>query len=229
MVLNDLADIEFAAETTYINTASIGLPPARTLRALRSAHDEWGRGRASSVAYDAVVAAARESFARLVGVAADRVAIGSTVSTHVGLVATSLPPGAEVILAEEDFSSLVQPFAGRDDLAVRIVPLGDVAGAVRPGTALVAVSAVQSADGRLADLAAIRSAAAAAAQGTLTLIDATQAVGWLPFSAGDWDYVICNTYKWLLCPRGVCFLALSLQGADRLHPAYAGWYAGEDP
>lgn len=227
MSMRDLADTEFAAETTYLNTASIGLPPARTLRAVRSALDEWARGRASAPAYDTAVAAARESFARIVGADPGRVAIGSILSPQVGLVAGSLPPGAEVVVAEGDFSSLIQPLAGRDDLVLRTVPLGDVADAVRPATALVAVSAVQSADGRLADLSSLL--AAARAHDALTLIDATQAVGWLPFSADGWDYVVCNTYKWLLCPRGVTFLVLSPRGAQRLRPAYAGWYAGDDP
>jgi selenocysteine lyase/cysteine desulfurase len=194
---------------------------------MRSAHEEWARGRASAPAYDAVVAAARASFARLVGTGPERVAIGTTASTEVGLVAGSLPAGAEVVVAEGDFSSLIQPFAGRGDLALRTVPLDDVAAAVRPGTALVAVSAAQSADGRVADLAAIR--AAASAHGALTLIDATQSLGWMPLSADHWDYVVCNTYKWLLCPRGVSFLVVSPRGAELLRPAYAGWYAGEDP
>ena len=47
---------------------------------------------------------------------------------------------------------------------------------------------MQSADGRVADLDAI--AAAAAARGALTLIDATQACGWLPFDAARFDYVV---------------------------------------
>jgi selenocysteine lyase/cysteine desulfurase len=227
MSLQDLVDAEFAVETTYLNTASIGVPPARTLEAIRSAHEEWARGRASARAYDAVVAAARESFARLVGTGPERVAIGTTASTEVGLVAGSLPAGADVVMAEGDFSSLIEPFAVRDDLTLRLVPLDDVADAVRPGTALVAVSAAQSADGRVADLAAIR--AAAGAHEALTLIDATQALGWMELPAGEWDYVVCNTYKWLLCPRGVSFLVVSPRGAELMRPAYAGWYAGDDP
>jgi selenocysteine lyase/cysteine desulfurase len=227
MSLQELVAAEFAIETTYLNTASIGVPPARTLEAMRSESEEWARGRASAKAYDLVVAAARESFARIAGTSPERVAIGTNASTEVGLVAGSLPAGAEVVMAEGDFSSLIQPFAGRDDLALRLVPLDDVADAVRPGTALVAVSAAQSADGRVADLAAIR--AAASAHGALTLIDATQALGWMPISADEWDYVVCNTYKWLLCPRGVSFLVVSPRGAERVRPAYAGWYAGDDP
>lgn len=163
---------------TYLNTATMGLPPTRTAEALRTAIDDCATGRPPLDRYEAAVGAARASFARLLSTSVDRVAIGSTVSTSVGKIAAALPAGSEVLVADGDFSSLVNPFAGRGDLTLRSVPLAGLAAEVRPGTALVAVSAVQSADGRVADLPAIR--AAAAAHGARTLVDATQAAGWLP-------------------------------------------------
>ena len=77
---------------------------------------------------------------------------------------------------------MVNPFHMRGDLKVRTAPLERLAEAVRPGTALVAVSAVQSADGRIADLAAIREAARA--HGARTLVDVSQGAGWYPVDAG---------------------------------------------
>jgi selenocysteine lyase/cysteine desulfurase len=173
------------------------------------------------------VVASRAAYARIVGVPVERVALASTVAGSVGLVAAQLPEGAEVVVAEGDFSSLVQPFAGRPGLALRIVPLTEVAEAVRPGTALVAVSAVQSADGRVADLAAIR--AAAAEHGARVLVDGTQSVGWLPLRADDYDYVVCHAYKWLLSPHGACFLTVREGAEATLSPAFAGWYSADDP
>ena len=67
-------------------------------------------------------------------------------------------------------------------MRVREAPLHRPAEAIGPDTTLVADSAVQSADGALADLAAIR--AAAAEHRAKTLVDLTQAVGWLPVDAG---------------------------------------------
>ncbi|MDX6356545.1 MAG: hypothetical protein QOF98_3448, partial [Streptomyces sp.] len=211
----------------YLNTATLGLPPARTVAAMRAALDPWAAGRPDVAGYEAAVAAGRAAYARIAGVPLERVALASTVAGAVGLIAAHLPEGAEVVVAEGDFSSLVQPFAGRPGLALRIVPLERVAEAVRAGTALVAVSAAQSADGRVADLAAIR--AAAAEHGARVLLDATQAMGWLPLRADDYDYVVCHAYKWLLSPHGACFLTVR-DGAERtLSPAFAGWYAGDDP
>lgn len=211
--------------STYLNTASMGLAPARTTAAIRRALDDWSAGDFDT--YEPAVIASRESFARLTGISADRVAVGSAVSVHTGLIAASLPSGAEVLIADGDFSSLVHPFAQRRDLKVRSVPLERLAAEVRPGTALVAVSFVQSADGRVADLAALR--AAAAEHGTRTLIDGTQGIGWLPICADDFDYVVCGAFKWLLAPRGVSFLTVSESAAAGLDPMFAGWYAGEDP
>ena len=46
---------EFAPETVYVNTASIGLPPRRALDALAGALETWRSGRAEAGAYDVFV------------------------------------------------------------------------------------------------------------------------------------------------------------------------------
>ncbi|MFJ3668686.1 aminotransferase class V-fold PLP-dependent enzyme [Streptomyces sp. NPDC090106] len=215
---------EFAPKNTYLNTASSGLLAARTVAALRTAVAAAAEGRPTDMFGD--VEAARASFARLLGVPASRVAAGASVAVYSGLVAASLPEGAEVLTAEGDFSSLVNPFHVRAGLKVRTVPLERVAENVRPGTALVAVSAAQSADGRVADLPAIR--AAARTHGARTFVDASQSAGWLDLDADGHDYVTCVGFKWLGCPRGVAFLVVP-QDLGALTPLFAGWVAGERP
>lgn len=223
--MENLCGPEFVRQTTYLNTAAYGLTPARSAAAMHRAIDEWRGGDLSS--QDSVIAAARTSYGKLAGVPPDRIAVGSAASVHTGLIATALPSGAEVLVAEGDFSSLVNPFAVRSDLKVRQVPLKDVPDAIRPGTALVAVSSVQSADGRRADLTAIREAAAA--HGARTLVDATQSMGALRLPAGDFDYVVCAAYKWLMGSRGASFLIVGEGAGAELSPIFAGWSAGEDP
>jgi selenocysteine lyase/cysteine desulfurase len=219
-----LVRAEFAAKNTYLNTASTGLLPVRAVDAMRAGVESVAAGQPQDMFAD--VEAARASFARLAGVPDRRVAAGASVAVYSGLIAASLPEGAEVLTAEADFTSVVNPFHVRSDLKVRTVPLERIAESVRPGTALVAVSAAQSADGRIVDLPTLREAARE--HGARTYIDASQAIGWLPIEAGAYDYVSSVAFKWLVCPRGVAFLVVP-EDLGGLNPIFAGWVAGEHP
>ncbi|MFF3124188.1 aminotransferase class V-fold PLP-dependent enzyme [Streptomyces sp. NPDC057908] len=225
--LSRAVDDEFAPETAYLNTSTCGLLPRRTVDAVRALAEAIATGRRAGSGDFEAVDAARAGFARLVGVDADRVATGSSVSVHVGLIASSLPAGAEVLVPEGEFSSVVSPFAVRGDLRMRYVPLDGLADAVRTGTDLVAFSSVQSADGRIADLDAVR--AAAAAHGARTLLDATQSAGWLPLDAGAYDYTVTGGFKFLLCPRGASFLTVTEEAQRTLPTVFAAWVASDDP
>ncbi|MEV5433040.1 aminotransferase class V-fold PLP-dependent enzyme [Streptomyces sp. NPDC052701] len=220
-----LVRAEFTPEKTYLNTASNGLLPVRTVTALDRAVRMRAEGRPLGPLYEDVEAV-RACFARLAGVPAERVATGASVAEFGGLIAASLPAGAEVLTAEGDFSSLVNPFHARGDLKVRAVPLERLAESVRPGTALVAVSAAQSADGRLADLTAVREQARR--HGARTYVDASQSAGWLPLEAGAYDFLAAVGFKWLLGPHGAAFLVVP-EDFGGLTPLLAGWVAGEDP
>jgi selenocysteine lyase/cysteine desulfurase len=223
------ARAQFDADVTYLNTAALGLPPRASVSALHTAIQQWQAGRADPVAYDVPVASARRAYAELVGVQPEAVAVGSQVSVFAGLVAASLPPGGEVLTSAGDFTSVIFPFhaqAVRGD-TVREVALERLADAVTARTSLVAVSAVQSADGRLADLDALQQACAAT--NTPVLLDTTQAVGWLPIDAGRFAYTVCGGYKWLLAPRGTAYLTVQPDQLEDLIPHTAGWYAGGKP
>jgi selenocysteine lyase/cysteine desulfurase len=218
----------FPAARGYLDSATIGLPPATAVAELETAVEQWRRGEASAPGYDAWVDRSRAAFARLVGVPEQLVAIGGQVSSFAGVVAASLPADAEVVCPEGDFASVIYPFLVQRErgVSVRVVPLERLADELRPETSVVAFSAVQSSDGRLADLDAV--VAAAASCGTATLLDATQACGWLPLDAGRFDYLACSAYKWLLSPRGTCFMTIRAEQLDKLTPHLAGWYAGEE-
>ncbi len=174
-----VAHEQFQADGVYLNTASLGLPPRSALRALHEVLADWQHGRVSPSDYDTPLNASRAAYAQLVGVEPTDVAVGSQVSVFAGLVAAGLPDRSEVLTVQGEFTSIVFPFlaqAGRD-VVVREVPLDQLAEAVTARTALVTVSAVQSADGQIADLDALEQVCAAT--GTRVLLDTTQAVGWL--------------------------------------------------
>jgi selenocysteine lyase/cysteine desulfurase len=210
----------------YCNTASYGLPPRTSWEALQSALADWRAGRTSWEGWGQSTEGARAAFARLVGVAVERVAVGSTVSELVGSVVTALPDGARVVVPDVEFTSTLFPLLVQPRLDVRVVPPARLADAVAQGAEAVAFSAVQMSTGEVADLEAVLSAAAGV--GALTLCDATQALGWLPLRAERFDAVVCSAYKWLMSPRGSAFLTVSDRLLERVVPHSAGWYAGQD-
>src|SRR3954468_2038821 len=216
-------------ETVYLNTASFGLPPDPVWDALTTAQEDWRHGRVSWEHWTAVTGRAREQYARLVHADPDRVAVGATVSGLIGQVAAAIPDGARVLSTEPEFVSLLFPFlaqAGRG-VSVEVVAVERLAQAIEGSTDVVAVSAVQSSTGEVADLDAI--ATSASDHGALTVIDATHAIGWLPVDASRFDAVACACYKWLMCPRGTAFLVLSERMEAQMTPHQAGWFAASDP
>ena len=213
----------------YLNTASYGLPPRAGFDAIQDALADWRGGRTSWEHWGDSTEAARAAWAAMVGVAPARVAVGATVSAFVGLVAASLPAGARVLVPEIEFTSTLFPFLVQQErrgVTVTTVPAGRLAEAIDARTDLVAFSAVQMSTGEVADVEAI--AAAARHHGAQTLVDATQACGWLPIDAGRHGAVVCAGYKWLMAPRGTAFMAIADEWLERVVPHAAGWYAGAD-
>src|SRR5688500_16825814 len=122
----------FAADPGFLDTASCGLPATPTVVALEEGLAAWRSGRATAQGYDAAVAAARAGFARLVGANVDDVAVGSQASVFVGLIAAALPAGAEVVVPEGEFTSVVFPFLAHEPRGMRVrqVPLEALAEAI---------------------------------------------------------------------------------------------------
>ena len=224
------AAAEFTLTHPFLNTATYGLGCREAVQAMSEDLDKWRDGRFDIKAYDQVIDRGRVAFAALVGAAdVDTVAIISQLSQATSLVAASLRPGDEVVVAEEDFTSILFPFLARevDGVKVTVVPLDGVIDAIRPSTTAVAVSAVQSADGRVLDLDAL----AESVQGTdtMTFVDVTQAAGWLPIDADRFTVTAAGAYKWLCSPRGSGFMTVRPEAMDRLTPNASNWYATDAP
>ncbi|MDN5934407.1 MAG: aminotransferase, partial [Pseudonocardia sp.] len=193
----------FDVPDTYLNTAGIGVPSVAVADAVAAAVTGWRTGAGRPTDFDGPVATARAAYGRLVGMPAERVAIGANVSGLVSLVAAGLPPRSRVLVVRGDFTSLTWPFVTRGHEVTEVGPeeLGERA----PSADVVAVSVVQSVDGRIADLDALR---AARAGGTRVVLDATQATGWFDADLGWADVVAGGAYKWLLSPRGAAWMAV---------------------
>ncbi|GAA3732790.1 aminotransferase class V-fold PLP-dependent enzyme [Salinactinospora qingdaonensis] len=217
---------QFDTEVTYLNTATYGVAPRPASAAVHEHERRRAAGRLELAALDEAVDRSRTAFSRLTGIPSHRVAVGSQASQLVGLVAGGLPADAQVVLAEGDFTSLMFPFLAAAERGVRVrsVPLEALPEAVTDETDLVAVSAVQSSDGRVAPIEEL--CTATREHGARLLLDTTQSTGWLPLPVDRIDLLVCAGYKWLLGPRGVAFLAGTEEALAGLPPLGANWYAG---
>ena len=221
-----LAPSEYEAEAVrgYLDTATYGLPPRSVVRAVEQAVADWRSG-ADWWPWEQEAERSRQLFAGLLGGRSENVAITTSVSVSAGVVAASLPAGRgdNVVVHEEDFASNLFPWAGleRRGVDVRALALERLADGIDDRTALVAVSAVQSADGRVADLDGLRG-------GPRLFVDATHAVGTLPVDLADIDYLACSSYKWIPSPRGLSFLYVSPERLNEIEPWLAGWKARRD-
>jgi kynureninase len=104
-----------------------------------------------------------------------------------------------------------------------------VCAAIDERTAVVALSHVLFRTAQIVDLAPIT--ARAKAMGALTLIDAYQSIGAVPFDvrALGIDLLAGGSVKWLCGGPGASFLYVNPDLAGALRPAFTGWMAHQHP
>ncbi|GAS88563.1 aminotransferase class V-fold PLP-dependent enzyme [Mycolicibacterium brisbanense] len=218
---------EFAGAEGFLNTPTFGLPPQFLLDALHGCLGEWQAGTMQAASFDDPVRAGRAGYAQLAGVPVESVAMAGNVSAALGLVAAAIPDGSRVAVLSGEFTSTTFPFAaqGRGVTVTELTPTELIDRAADFDA--VSVSLVQSANGAVLDLAALR----AAVQGadTITVIDLTQALGWACPDVSWVDVTVAAVYKWLLAPRGTAWMSLCERVAATMTPHAANWYAGEQP
>jgi selenocysteine lyase/cysteine desulfurase len=217
---------------TYLDTATYGLPPEPTLRALRQAYDDWAAGTAIWVEWDRQSERARVAFASLLGAAPTRVALLPSVADGVGVISAALQPGDRVVVPMAEFRSVLYPLLVARERGVELVAVDDfdrLIDAITPGTTMVALSLVQMQTGRVLPVREIVERAEAV--GAQVLLDATHGVPFVPLEhlIDRLDYVLVHAYKHLLCPRGVAFLVLRDDHIGRLPPIVSSWRASDDP
>ena len=165
---------------------------------------------------------ARSAAARLLGTAADNVAITGAVSYGIATAARNLviPKGSRVLMIEGEFPSLALVWHERAQAAGAVVEVvarpanADWTSALleaieRPGAppvGLAALTPLHWSDGAMIDLG--RVTAALHRQGARIVIDATQAAGVLDLdlAALKPDFLAFPTYKWVLGPYSLAFL-----------------------
>ena len=219
---------QFVGAAGFLNSSTYGLPPTFMFDALTERMGEWQAGTMDVPSFDQSVDRGRGAYADLVGVAVESVTMGGSVSALLGLVASAVPDGARVATLTGEFTSTTFPFAAQAARGVTVTELpADELIATAADYDVVTVSLVQSATGEVADVDGLR--AAVAGTDTITVLDATQAVGWKVLDLGWADVTVAAVYKWLLAPRGTAWMSLSPRTSGAMTPHAANWYGGEDP
>lgn len=211
----------------YLDTAAIGVPFVGAADALVETIHTWRGGSMRVRDFDDDIAVARSAWAQIVGTCPSNVAAGTSVSQLVGLIAASVPDSTRVLTLRNEFTSVTYPFVAQQHRGVTVTEStqADLIPQMREHD-LIAISAVQSADGTVIDLDELR--AAAQNTGTSLLIDVSQAAGWIPLQL-DWaDFVVGASYKWLLAPRGAAWMAVHTGALSDVVPQVANWSATQD-
>ncbi len=180
----------------------------------------------------------RGLFARLVNAGADEIALaGNATACHAAVAAALVPaPGrARIVTTTLDFPSTrylwhAQAARGFEVIDVRspdgiAMPVDELVAAIDERVAIVAVSLVAYGNGALLRARPVIEAARAA--GAVVVLDAYQAAGIVPIDvrALDADVVVAGTHKWLHgASNGLAFAYIRRALAERLAPAYPGWF-----
>ncbi|HJR62948.1 MAG TPA: aminotransferase class V-fold PLP-dependent enzyme, partial [Gemmatimonadaceae bacterium] len=223
-------------DTVYLNNASTGPLPARTIQALGDFNDR--RARPHLISDDdelAIMRRAREQAARVIGASVSEIALQVNTSYGINLAARALPlqPGDVVVAPDREFPANVYPWMALADKGVRfeMIPcvnnLPDEDAMLRaldaPGVRALTVSWVSFATGYRVDLHRLGSACRE--RGIYFVVDAIQGVGCttMDVHALAIDILACGGQKYLLSPWGSAFAYVREELVRELRPTAVGW------
>ncbi len=204
---------------TYLNAASYTPLPTATyeagLKGLARKYRPWAMNGAEP---PAEAERARHLFGDLIGAPASDVAIVSSTSYGVSVMANNLPisAGQEIVVITDQFPSNIfswRHLAGETGASLKVASRpedGDwtpnVLDVIGPNTAIATLPPCHWADGTRLDLVAIGKRCREV--GAALCIDSTQTAGAMPMDMTQIqpDFMVASAYKWLLCPYTLAFL-----------------------
>jgi selenocysteine lyase/cysteine desulfurase len=221
------------ARNVYLNTASAGLSWAGQGTAAAKFYDVKSRGIGGSPDWTRTSEAAKAALGELLGVPAQRIQFVGSTTEALNLIALAMPltQGDCVVVAEDEFPSVVQPWITLHNSGVRLkrVPIirefdrtNSLCAAVDSSTRVLAVSHVHWRTGTRIDLPAL--SAVCRKHDCRLIVDGVQAVGAIPVDASETDAYCASVFKWLLSGFGLAFLVLSDRLANELTPVARGYF-----
>jgi cysteine desulfurase/selenocysteine lyase len=180
------------------------------------------------------VTTARQTAARLIGADADEIALVTSTTSGINLVAEGLDwrRGDNVVTLDDEFPSNLYPWMHLRDFGVetRRVPTSDgrvnydhLADHCDERTRVITVSWVGYANGCRRDLNLIGEIAAR--RGALLFVDAIQGLGAFPLDVRTTpiDFLAADSHKWLLGPEGAGIAYIRRERLPLLRATGVGW------
>ena len=231
-----------AGESIYLNTASTGPLPRRTVEAL-SRFTEL-RAAPHRITHDlqfGTLTRSRELIARLIGASPTEIALATNTGFGINVAAASLPLGkGDVVLGfEQEFPANIYPWmsaAKQRGFEFRTIPAprglhsqDALLDAMRaPNVKAVAISWVEFASGYKFDLDVI--GAECKRRGIFFVVDAIQGLGpaMLDLRRTHIDILACGAQKWLMSPWGSGFMYVRGDLVRSLEPGFVSWMGVRD-
>ena len=226
-----------AGESIYLNTASTGPMPRRTVAAVGDFTERRSAPhRMTEELQFGTLARSRELLAKLINARPSEIALTTNTGFGINVAATSLKLGrGDVVLGvTHEFPANVYPWmaaAARRGFEFRLLPVSKgipsqeqfIAALDGPGIRAVALSWVAFASGFRFDLRAI--GVECRKRGITFVVDAIQGLGpaTLDVDACAIDMLACGGQKWLLSPWGTGFVYVRRDLIASLDPVFVSW------
>jgi selenocysteine lyase/cysteine desulfurase len=228
------ARFPFLERCVYLNTAGAGLSWEGQGAAAGAFYDD-----AKALGYNGMEAwrrdglqRARAAGARLLSVPEDEIGFAGSTTEGLNLAMNAIPwrPGDEIVLAADEFPSVVQSCEGpcRLGATVRQVAVQSelqrttaLISALTPATRALAVSHVHWCTGTRVDLELLSSACAA--NETFLIVDGAQALGAVAPRIGGADVYCASVFKWLLSGFGLAVFVVRSDTKAKLSPLVRGY------
>jgi cysteine desulfurase/selenocysteine lyase len=239
----DLIRSEFplTSKYAYFDHAAVGPLPTRVLETTKRVVQEKSEGDIHWESWEEEAEAARKSIAGLVGAREEDIALTTSTSEGLAIVANGLSYSKDhnIVTCDMEFASNLFPWqalAKRYGVELRVVRnheatlrIEDFSDVIDAKTKLVAVSYVQYSNGFRTDLSELSKIAHE--NGAYVVTDAVQAVGQMPINVANLgvDFLASSGYKWLLSPISTGFLYVKQDLLDELWPTIVGYRSDENP